>query len=109
MKNLEQFDVMTDEALSTVEGGKSFFYDFGYWYGSHASLSNLANNLGRMLRSWLLKKEEVMEKNNKYVVLSSEQLSDISGGNVGWLSLVDPVYNLVSGLYDGWKSKHKKK
>jgi bacteriocin-like protein len=51
MKNLEQFDVMTDEALSTVEGGKSFFYDFGYWYGSHASLSNLANNLGRMLRS----------------------------------------------------------
>ncbi|EQC68471.1 bacteriocin class II family protein [Streptococcus equinus] len=50
-KTFEQFDVMTEAELSTVEGGKSFFYDFGYWYGSHASLSNLANNLGRMLRS----------------------------------------------------------
>lgn len=51
MKNLEQFEALTSAELSNVEGGKSFFYDFGYWYGSHASLSNLANNLGRMLRS----------------------------------------------------------
>ncbi|QIM46166.1 hypothetical protein GPZ88_03330 [Streptococcus ruminicola] len=54
-----------------------------------------------------MRKDKLMKENREYVILTDEQLSDISGGKIGWISLVDPVYNLVSGLYDGWKSKHK--
>ncbi len=50
-QTMENFEVMDEKRLASIEGGKSFFYDFGYWYGSHASLDNLANNLGLMLRS----------------------------------------------------------
>ncbi len=50
-----------------------------------------------------------MEKIINLSTLNNDQLSNISGGKIGggWFALVDPAYNLVTGLYDGWKSKHK--
>lgn len=50
-KAMEKFEVMDEMVLSTIEGGRSFFYDLGYWYGNHASLDNLINNLGLIIRS----------------------------------------------------------
>ncbi|MGV3027966.1 lactococcin G-beta/enterocin 1071B family bacteriocin [Streptococcus hyovaginalis] len=44
-----------------------------------------------------------------FKTISDDRLSQISGGKggLGWLPLVDPIYNLARGLYDGWKAKHK--
>ena len=50
-KTFEQFDVMTDEALSTVEGGKTIYYGNGLycnankcWVNWSQTATTIANN-----------------------------------------------------------------
>ena len=65
-KTFEQFDVMTDEALSTVEGGKTIYYGNGLYCN--------ANNC------W------VNWSQTATTIANNSVMNGLTGGNAGWHS-----------------------
>ena len=84
-KTFDQFDVMTDAELSTVEGGKTIYYGNGLYCNANKCWVNWSQTAT--------------------TIANNSVMNGLTGGNAGWHS--EEELNGGLKVVFGWKRKKK--